>query len=103
MVKLDADATGIERRVPASGFNVVVHPNPFNSTTCISYRLPETGRVVVSVYDAAGKTVASLYDGVQAAKAHLLVWNAGGLPSGVYFVRIAALGESYSVKTVLLK
>ena len=103
LVKLDADATGAQGRAPEARLIVGNHPNPFNPTTLITYRLPEAGHVTVSVYDAAGRTVAVLYDGVQSAKEHVLQWNAAGLPSGVYFVRLEALGQSYTVKSVLLK
>lgn len=63
-------------------------PNPFNAATTISYRLPHAARVNVAVYDVAGRLVATLIDAPQNAGEHSLRWNAGGVNSGVYFIRL---------------
>ena len=63
-------------------------PNPFNAATTISYRLPNAARVNVAVYDVAGRLVAALMDAPQSAGEHSLRWDAGGMNSGVYFIRL---------------
>ena len=103
LVKLDTDPTGVVSRVPAARLKISVQPNPFAASTTVSYRLPAAAHVKVSVYDAAGRMVVLLHDGIQSADEHTLVWEARNLPSGVYFVRVQALRQSYSIKTVLLK
>jgi hypothetical protein len=103
MVKLDADATGIESRAPEHRLQVHNHPNPFNPATMIEYRMPAPGRVRVSVYDIAGRPLATLFDGAQSAERHALPWNASGHASGVYFIRVEAAGETLVTKAVLLK
>ncbi|MFN1834353.1 T9SS type A sorting domain-containing protein [Balneola sp. MJW-20] len=62
------------------------YPNPFNPVTNITYRIAETGKVSISVFDVVGREVADLYNGVQNAGRHTLQFDAGNLSSGTYFV-----------------
>jgi hypothetical protein len=79
------------------------YPNPFNSTTAISFEIPTTERVRLNVYNLLGQEVSVLQDQVVGAGRHEVVWNARGMPSGIYFVRMQA-GEFQQVqKLVLLK
>jgi flagellar hook assembly protein FlgD len=84
------------------------HPNPFNPKTFITYRLPERGRVELGVYDVTGRRVALLERGLKSEGEHRATWsglNESGDPvsTGVYFVRLNALGSSRAEKVVLLK
>jgi len=79
------------------------HPNPFNSSTTISYTLPEKGPVTLSIYNLLGQKVATLFDGVQQAGEHKLMWDATGTPSGVYFARLEVAEKRQIVRMVLLK
>ena len=54
------------------------------------------------VYDIQGREVAKLYDGFMGAGEHTVVWDAGGLGSGVYFVRLTVDGGQSMVKKVML-
>jgi len=65
-----------------------VYPNPFNPVTTIAYTLREEGHARLVVYDVLGRKVAVLADGVQAAGAHTIAFDAIRLPSGPYFVRM---------------
>lgn len=80
-----------------------VHPNPFNPTTTISYSLPIKTEIELTVYDISGRKSAELYSGKQKAGTHKLEWNAGHLPSGVYFVKLTAGEFSQIQKAVLVK
>jgi hypothetical protein len=76
-------------------------PNPFNPATCVQYYLPERQRVCISVFDASGRMVAVLVDGVQAAGEHSVQWKASGCASGIYFCRLEA-GDCTSTKKIVL-
>jgi hypothetical protein len=78
-------------------------PNPFNSSTSISFNLNEPGLVNLSVYNIQGQRVAVLFNGIRQAGEHSIAWNASGYPSGVYFARLEAGGSSRTAKMVLLK
>lgn len=78
----------------AAGRLAGAEPNPFRDGTVIRYDVPrDRPDVLVTVYDLAGRRVATLVDGVQPPGAHFVEWNgldAEGRPvgAGVYFVRL---------------
>ncbi|NOZ09127.1 MAG: T9SS type A sorting domain-containing protein, partial [FCB group bacterium] len=78
-------------------------PNPFNPVTTITYQLPENSRVIIRVYDVNGKQVAELTNRVAEAGNHSLTWDAGDLPSGLYFVKMTSGSFSSSQKVMLMK
>jgi len=56
---------------------VAVHvaPNPFNPRTTISFAIPVAQPVVVSVFDASGRHIATLADRTFGAGTHGLTWD----------------------------
>jgi hypothetical protein len=83
------------------------YPNPFNPETKISYDLPESADVRLSVYNILGQEIALLIDEEQAAGFYTKLWNGrdkAGHPvsSGIYFYRLQAGSNSASRKMVLL-
>ena len=77
------------------------YPNPFNSTTRISFQLAEASPVRVTIIDLTGRVVATLAEREFQAGYHSLVWNADGVPSGDYFAKVKADGRS-AVKAIAL-
>ncbi|MGQ9852308.1 MAG: T9SS type A sorting domain-containing protein [Candidatus Oleimicrobiaceae bacterium] len=65
-------------------------PNPFNPTTSIRFDLKEQTHVTLTVYNEKGQQVAKLLDRVEPAGMKGVVWDARGLPSGVYFCTLRA-------------
>ncbi len=79
------------------------YPNPFNPTTSITYELPSPGPVRLEVFDATGRSVAVLADGVQPAGRHSVRFDASGLPSGLYVYRLQAGGAALTRKMTLIR
>jgi hypothetical protein len=79
------------------------YPNPFNPTTRIEYELPASSHVSLTVYDVLGREIQTLVDERQSAGNHSVTFNAGNLPSGVYFDRLQAGNYSATKKLLLLK
>ena len=79
------------------------YPNPFNSSTRIEYQLPQAGHVKISVYNSLGQEVATLFNGNQSAGKFSLNFNAGNLPSGVYYYRLVSGSYSHTRKMILLR
>ncbi|MFI5252704.1 MAG: LamG-like jellyroll fold domain-containing protein [Bacteroidota bacterium] len=77
------------------------YPNPFNPVTTISYALPQSAHVTLSVYNTLGERVALLVDGQEQAGYHNVTLHGEALSSGVYFYRINA-GSFTDVKKLLL-
>lgn len=78
-------------------------PNPFNSSTTISYQLPMNSHVVLKVYDVLGRVVATLVNEEQIIGEHKVVFNASGLSSGIYFCVLSVGAQSFSQSLLYLK
>ena len=79
------------------------YPNPFNPSTTISYTVPADARVSLHVYNTLGEQVATLVDEVVPAGQHQAVWNAAGLPSGLYFYKLESAGVTMTKRMMLVK
>jgi hypothetical protein len=71
---------------PVRELTLSVHPNPASDSVTFEYTLPENGPVTISLYDLAGRRVATLVDGEPAAVRHEAIWDASGARPGVYLV-----------------
>jgi hypothetical protein len=65
-------------------------PNPFNPSTTIRYEVPVPSIVSLTVCNVLGQEITTLARGEVGPGAHEAVFDAKGLSSGVYFVRINA-------------
>jgi subtilisin family serine protease len=79
------------------------YPNPFNSATTIRFDLAAMSRVKLQVCDVLGRAVAVLVDNTLNAGTHRITFDASGLASGVYAVRLEAAGTTVSSKMLLIK
>ena len=79
------------------------YPNPFNPTTLISYSLPETGFVELTVFDSSGRRVATLQNGYQSAGNHSISFDGSALASGLYVYRLQMNGIIQNRKMMLVK
>lgn len=79
------------------------HPNPFNPSTMIGYRLSVAGHTRLAVYDILGREVAVLVDGMMPAGEHQVRFDAGMLPTGAYLYLLESPDGSISKQMMLLK
>lgn len=90
----------------AAGLASALHaaaPNPFHERTAIPYDVAEAGPVRVALYNALGREVAVLVDGVQLAGRHEVTLDGADLAAGVYLVRMAAVGFSSARRLTRLR
>jgi len=81
------------------------YPNPFNPTTQISYSLPNSGHVTLSIYNVIGQIVKVIVDAVEPAGYRQVDWDgtdqAGReVASGVYFYRFEA-GSFFQIRKMV--
>jgi Secretion system C-terminal sorting domain len=105
--KLDG-ATGVENElnnssIPSEYSLSQNYPNPFNPTTNISFSLPTSGNVKLTVFNSLGQEVSTLVNENLSAGQHFRTFNAKGLSSGVYFYTLEAGQTFISQKMLLLK
>ena len=79
------------------------YPNPFNAITNISYQLPASSAVLLTIYNIRGYEVLRLVDRIQPAGYHQIRWNAANVASGIYFYRFQAGDIVQTRKMFLLK
>ena len=98
-VGVDEDLPSVPDRIELSQN----YPNPFNARTVIAYSLPFDSHVKITVYNLLGQSVETLVNSDQAAGYHQVVWDAGDVPTGVYFYRIEAADFTATRKMLLAK
>ncbi|MDK9700364.1 MAG: YCF48-related protein [bacterium] len=81
-----------------------IYPNPFNSSTTISFSLPKTSDIELKLYDLNGREVKSLVlNERQAPGTYRFTLDGKDSSTGTYFVRMRAGEFVQTQKIVLLK
>jgi len=78
-------------------------PNPFNPTTQIVFSLTRSDHIRLDVYDVAGHCLTTLAEGRYSPGEHIVIWDAGSQPSGVYFYRLTTNSGVLARKMLLIK
>jgi len=84
------------------------YPNPFNPETIITYSLPKSSQVILTVYNLMGQPVRTLVNKKMPAGTHQVIWNAKNergrtLPTGIYFYVIKSGSYTKMRKALLMK
>lgn len=93
----------ISINIPKAIFLDQNYPNPFNPQTNIRFSIPSDGMVALSIYNILGKKTGELVKAYKKAGSYDIIWNAGDIPSGIYFIRLEHEGKFETVKCMLLK
>lgn len=85
-------------------------PNPFSERTLIRFDVasPSSGAVLLQVYDATGRLVRTLMNGIVAAGRHEVEWNGyddsgAAVASGIYLCRLTQGSNLATRKLVLVR
>lgn len=108
---LEKDASNITNSnlLPDNYHLADAYPNPFNPSTTISYSIPKTEHVTLTVFDMLGREIVKLIDEVKQAGNYKITFNARQfeqskeLSSGVYFYRLQCGNYSRTKKIILMK
>jgi subtilisin family serine protease len=103
----DASAVG-ETWGPTTLTLSAPRPNPLSGGAVLKFSLPRAQEVSLSIYDASGRRVRSLFSGEKEAGVHRILWDGAGdsgrrVSSGIYFLRLSTEGKDLSKKLVVTK
>jgi len=79
------------------------YPNPFNPNTKISFQLPATGNLELSIFDTKGMLIENILNGEFNEGYYNINFSAENLASGIYFYRLNFNGNSVSKKMIVSK
>jgi len=84
------------------------YPNPFNTSTIISYCLPNSSLVELSIYNIYGQLIEKLVDEFQEAGRYAVKWNGFDktgkkVVSGIYYYKIATCNLAMFRKMIYAK
>ncbi|MCF7809898.1 T9SS type A sorting domain-containing protein [bacterium] len=92
-----------EADIPVDFGIVSAYPNPFNSTTSITYGLDKSAPTRLTLYDLSGQQVTTLFEGYKQAGFHTANLSANDLPSGLYFIQLEASNQVFTQKVMLIR
>jgi hypothetical protein len=85
-----------------------ISPNPFNSTSEITYSLVNDGNITLDITDIYGKHVQTIKKGFSAKGMYSSTWNGTdsygqSVSSGIYFVRLCTENDIKTRKIILVR
>jgi flagellar hook assembly protein FlgD len=69
----------------------------------ISFDVPELQNVSVQIFNITGQLIETLINGKLESGEYEILWDAGNLPSGIYFVQLKSGNKTLNQKLTLLK
>jgi hypothetical protein len=87
---------------PESGITKV-YPNPVSSTATIEFQTGRQGNVRGEIHNMAGQLVDVVANDYRPAGLHLVTWNSGTLPSGIYICSLKAGQKVIHRKIILFR
>jgi hypothetical protein len=78
-----------------------VYPNPFNSSSIISFSLAQDSRVQIQLVDVTGRNLQTILNGNLVAGDHELPLNRVQLSAGIYFLQLKMNEEVITKKIVI--
>lgn len=98
-----SDVVTVHLPAPVAASLHPAYPNPFNPTTTLSFTLPVEGKINLTIYDAMGRQVEELIDGVLPAGYHTRTFEATGMANGTYIYRLETPAQTLTGSVLLLK
>jgi len=79
------------------------YPNPFNPTTTISFSLPESGNVKLTLYNLIGQVLGTIVNEYKESGIHTINFDGSELNSGIYIYKLQAGSFVETKKMILMK
>ncbi|MBU1638256.1 T9SS type A sorting domain-containing protein [bacterium] len=78
------------------------YPNPFNAETTIGFDIAEATQVTIRLYDMLGREAARIMNAAYPVGSHTLAFNAAGLATGNYLLRMSTATGFQQVRRITL-
>ena len=100
--------TGISTLEPPISLALCTNPNPFHSSTSISFELPESEFTSIRIFDLSGRIVSVLNSSLLEAGRHTIQWNGCNrigqrVSAGLYLCRIQSGAGTDTIGLCLLR
>ncbi len=80
------------------------YPNPFNSSTTISFSLKDNSHVEIVIYNVKGERVSTIMNENRDSGIHTFRWDGTDLSAGIYFVKLKVDDKVSDIhKTIILR
>jgi len=79
------------------------YPNPFNPITEVSFTLPKSSLIRISIYDLFGRELALVLNEWRTTRIYSVTFDASKLSSGVYLYPLQAEGIRISKRMTVIK
>ena len=87
----------------SKGLGFDIYPNPFNGTTNFRVVLPQSGDVLIKVFDILGRLVSTVPLGFQERGEHSFRWDSQNLPSGTYVCAVQSGAERLTNRLLIVR
>jgi agmatine deiminase len=78
-----------------------VFPNPCNALTCIPVQLTQSGFVQLRLFDASGRLIQLIFQGIKPAGENKFFFDAKNLSNGMYFIEMNTAEGTFGNKVVV--
>ncbi len=97
-----------ESKLISKSLSLTVHPNPVTSHLVLDFQTPHAARVSLRVYDAVGRLINNLLDGVVDPGSHNLKWNLKDvnnkhIAGGIYFLVLETVDSRITQQIIVTR
>jgi predicted esterase len=85
-----------------SGFGITCRPNPVSTTSSIAFSGRDNAIADIGIYDLYGRYIEDVARGVRVSGEHSINYDASGLKSGIYIVRLKSGEETAETKMAVI-
>jgi len=96
------------KKIIPKNIRISNYPNPFNSSTNISFSIKETSNIKIKIFNYLGKEIKTLLNKTLISGEYTISWDGkdiydNSLPSGAYIIQLKVDNSIYHRKILLLK
>lgn len=100
---IEPNSIDAETQIPQEFALLSAYPNPFNSTTTITYALSTSSNTSLELYNVLGQRVLTLFEGEQQVGSYDVVLFGDELVSGIYLMKLMTNNQARVQKIILIK